>query len=95
MFVSDRFRAVRKDARIQGLVDNTPNPTVVALFERMLRFHILSGYHLSDLQDSNGAGFVDDMNVTAIQQLLVDLNTMYGNVRSQIPLSNQESARGH
>lgn len=98
MFVSDRFRAVRKDARIQGLVDICPNPTIVALFERMLRFHILCGYYLSELQDSKGAGFVDDMNVTAVTQLLVDLNTMYNRISRKAEPSafqNEPEVRGY
>lgn len=42
-FVADRLQAVRKDVVIQGLT----GPRVIAIFERVVRFHVLFGYLLS------------------------------------------------
>lgn len=42
-FVADRLQAVRKDVVIQGL----SGPRVIELYERVVRFHVLFGYLLS------------------------------------------------
>lgn len=42
-FLADRLQAVRKDLVIQGL----SGPRAIALFERVVRFHVLFGYLLS------------------------------------------------
>ena len=56
-FIMWRFRQVRKDLSMQGLLEEKASVPVIRIIERMLRFFIIAVHHCSDAQSADQSGF--------------------------------------
>ena len=74
-FLWDRYRSVRQDLYIQGIID----AFAINIFEEIVRFHVLCEHELcgEDQSVTDMEGFNSHLNMEQMNKALISLNDMY------------------
>ncbi|XP_028802672.1 SAC3 family protein C isoform X2 [Neltuma alba] len=86
-FVFDRTRSVRQDLTIQSVV----NERVISMYEKMVKFHVISHYKLRSSMSNPIIASMHHLNMEQLTKTLTSLFSLYDTNQSSNNLSENEA----
>lgn len=86
-FVFDRTRSVRQDLNMQNIV----NDRVINMFEKIVKFHVISNHKLQSSCSSSSISPLHYLNLEQLTKALTSLYNLYEANRSSKPIHEKEA----